>query len=205
MLGPMPPYRVYRGFLDSEAHARLLAYALENEEQFRPSLLYGERLDPSLRRSLRSEDLGPLEAEFRRRILDLAPTLVAELRVTPFALSRVELELIAHGDGAYFKRHIDTHVGVAPELTSDRVLSAVYYFHGEPRAFAGGGLRLYQFGAVEGKGNFIELPPDQNVLLAFPSWVEHEVLEVSVPSRRFADSRFAVNCWMHRARTGREA
>jgi hypothetical protein len=35
----MPPYSVYRGFLDSVAHASLLAWALENATKFESSLV----------------------------------------------------------------------------------------------------------------------------------------------------------------------
>ena len=198
----MPPYRVYRGFLDSGTHAGLLAWAIENEAKFEPTKL-GQgtdgKHDPSTRISLRVSDFGPMEAMLRQRLLDLVPTLIRDLRVTPFEPSKVELELVANNDGAFFKRHIDTFIGDARKA-SDRVLSAVYYFHAEPKAFSGGALRLYPFGAKEDEGNFADVQPEQNTLLAFPSWAWHEVLPVSCPSRRFSDSRFAVNCWVHRPR-----
>ena len=149
------------------------------------------------RTSLRVSDFGPIKAMLRQRLLDFVPTLIADLRVTPFEPSKVELELVANNDGAFFKRHIDTFMGDARKA-SDRVLSAVYYFHAEPKAFSGGALRLYSFGTKEDEGNFADVQPEQNTLLAFPSWVLHEVLPVSCPSRRFSDSRFNVNCWVHR-------
>ena len=40
----MPPYRVYRGFLDSATHASLLAWAMENEAKFEPSLVYKQNV-----------------------------------------------------------------------------------------------------------------------------------------------------------------
>jgi Rps23 Pro-64 3,4-dihydroxylase Tpa1-like proline 4-hydroxylase len=42
---------------------------------------------------------------------------------------------------------------------------------------------------------FADIEPGQNRLVAFPSWAPHEVMPISCPSRRFIDSRFAVNCW----------
>ena len=198
----MPPYRVYRGFLDSAAHASLLAWALENEMKFENSLVLRgfkqdeERDDPSVRKSVRVGDFGPMRAVFRRRLLNFVPTLIADLRVTSFEPSGVELELVANNDGAFFKRHVDTFMG--SRQASDRVLSTVYYFHAEPRAFSGGALRLYSFDTKEDEGNFADVQPEQNMLLAFPSWAWHEVLPVNCPSRRFSDSRFNVNCWVHR-------
>jgi Rps23 Pro-64 3,4-dihydroxylase Tpa1-like proline 4-hydroxylase len=117
----------------------------------------------------------------------------------------LELEIAAHPDGAFYSPHIDIPVGQARQpiganTGEDRVLSAVYYFYGEPKRFLGGQLRLYPFGltprADEPRpANHIELEPLRNSLVAFPSWVPHEVRPISVPSGRFEDYRFAVNCW----------
>jgi len=191
-------YRIYRGFLDSVARASLLAWAMENEKKFEPSVVGGgNKHDPSVRTSLFVRDFGPVKTVLHRRLLDLVPTLIRDLRVTPFEPSKVELELVANNDGAFFERHIDMHIG-ATRRASDRLLSAVYYFHAEPKAFSGGALRLYSFGTKEDKGSFADVQPEQNTLLVFPSWVSHQVLRVSCPSRRFSDSRFNVNCWVHR-------
>jgi SM-20-related protein len=196
-----PPYSVHRGFLDSATHASLLKWTIENEVKFEASLVSrkqgDDRHDPSLRTSLRVSDFGPITSLFRQRLLDLVPSLIGDLRVTPFEPSEVELELVATNDGAFFKRHIDTFTGNGRQ-GSDRMLSAVYYFHAEPKAFTGGALRLYSLGTDTHEGNFIDVQPEQNMLLVFPSWWVHEVLPVSCPSMRFSDSRFNVNCWVHR-------
>jgi SM-20-related protein len=194
------PHTVYRGFLDSVSHASLLTWTIENKAKFKASLVGTQedaKHNPSFRTSLLVSDLGPLKALLRQRLLDLVPKLIADLRVTPFEPSGVELELVANNDGAFFKPHIDTFTGAA-RRPSDRVVSAVYYFHAEPKAFTGGALRLYSFGTEKHEGNFTDVQPEQNMLLAFPSWWVHEVLPVSCPSRRFSDSRFNVNCWILR-------
>jgi SM-20-related protein len=199
----MPPYARYRDFLDSVTRASLLAWTMENEAKFKASSVLrtfvrdDNKHDPTLRTSLRASDFGPMKAVFRQRLLNFVPTLIGDLRVTPFEPSEVELELVANNDGAFFKRHVDTFMGDARKA-SDRVLSAVYYFYAEPKAFSGGVLRLYEFGTKENEGNFADIQPEQNTLLAFPSWASHEVLPVTCPSRRFSDSRFNVNCWVHR-------
>ena len=69
----------------------------------------------------------------------------------------------------------------------------------EPRHFTGGEIRLYNLGEGPGSDRRIAVPPRQNSLLLFPSWVGHDVTTVSVPTHDFADSRFAVNCWLHRS------
>jgi len=196
-----PPYRIYRNFLDSDTHACLLAWAIENEPKFKPTLVDEGKHDPSWRLSLGVGDFGPVKVVLRQHVLNILPTLIRDLRVTQFEPSEVDIELIAHNDGAFFKRHVDVQIG-ARRGVSDRVLSAVYYFYAEPKAFSGGALRLYPFGAKEDASNFTDLQPEQNTLLVFPSWASHEVLPVSCPSRRFSDSRFAVNCWVHRRSNG---
>ena len=131
----------------------------------------------------------------RARALELAPDLIAGLRLTPFEISKVELELVAHGDGAFYARHIDTAMSGSAEHV--RVLSAVYYLHRQPRAFDGGALRLY---AIGDDSRFVDVEPASNTLVAFPSWAPHEVRPVSCPSGRFGDSRFAVNIWLRKRR-----
>ena len=76
--------------------------------------------------------------------------------------------------------------------------SAVYYFHRSPKSFSGGALRLYSFEASEERGTFVDIEPTNDTLVFFPSWFPHEVRPVVCPSGRFEDSRFAINCWVHR-------
>ena len=192
----MSQYCKYSDFLDSSTHATLLEWAIENEAKFKPTTLYGDKYDPSKRMSLNVRDFGPMMPVLRQHVLDLVPALIRDLRVTPFEPSAIELEMVASNDGAIFKRHTDTFTGDQRD-GSDRLLSAVYYFHTEPKAFSGGALRFYPFPFVaeDSDSNFDDVQPEQNTLVAFPSWALHEVLPVSCPSRRFSDSRFSVNCW----------
>ncbi|HEX5182614.1 MAG TPA: 2OG-Fe(II) oxygenase [Allosphingosinicella sp.] len=196
----LPPFRIEDDLLDADERGALLQWALANEQRFVPAALGGERVDPSVRLASSLRDLGPLDAIFRERMRDRAAGLVEMLRVSPFALSEIELELVAHNDGAHFQRHEDTYSGTAHSRRGERMLSGVYYFHREPKRFSGGALRLYPFGAA-GEDNGVDIEPEQGRLVVFPSWAAHEVRTVCVPTRAFADSRFAVNCWLYRAST----
>ena len=89
--------------------------------------------------------------------------------------------------------------------TQDRLLSAVYYFHREPKRFTGGQLRLHRSTPdddpsdpepIRNPADQIDIEPKRNSLLVFPSWASHEVLPVDCPSSRFEDHRFAVNIWL---------
>jgi Rps23 Pro-64 3,4-dihydroxylase Tpa1-like proline 4-hydroxylase len=192
-----PPYHVIRNFLDAEAVAALLEFALANEAQYIPSTVYEQGHMPSVRVSSVLPDFGRFDELLRTTVRSQIPTLTTTLRVSPFEESRIEIELAAHNDGAFYKPHIDTFTGPKTDLTAVRVISGVYYFHREPKAYTGGALRLYDFQRDESEPHFVDFEPEQNMFLAFPSWARHEVRKVSCPTRRFEDSRFAVNCWVH--------
>ena len=196
----LPPHLLLRDFLDERTVAALLDFALAREQSFEPTKvgrLEEGTTNPDVRVSHGTRELGPFRAILRAKILGLVPQLVTQLGATPVDVPRLELELVAHNDGAFYKRHIDTQTAL--ERNRIRVLSGVYYFHAEPKAFSGGALRLYAIGDPAGR-TYLDVEPVHNALLVFPSWAPHEVMPVHCPSRRFADSRFAINCWVHRNR-----
>jgi len=193
----MPPYRVLHDFLPQETVAGLLDFALAHEAAFAPTGV-GRRkegaVQQAIRVSLGTRDLGPFGPILETKVLAQVPNPIARLGATPVDSLKIELQLVAHNDGAFYKRHIDTVT--ANDRNHLRVLSAVYYFHTEPKAFTGGALRLYAIGSDNPP--FVDLEPERNSLLVFPSWAPHEVMPIACPSKRFAESRFAVNCWVHR-------
>lgn len=195
---PMLPYLQQADFLPPEEHAALLDWTLANAARFAPAELAGGVVDPGARHALRLGDLGPIEAAFAARLRAALPGWIEALRITPFEVSDLQLELVAHNHGAHFVLHSDTYT-TEHGARGDRMVSAVYYFHREPKRFDGGCLRLHRLGAKPGDPG-IDIAPTQNSLLVFPAWGPHEVMEVSCPSEDFADSRFAVNCWFYRKR-----
>jgi SM-20-related protein len=198
MSAPILPHLRIADFLDAETHSALLDWTLANEAGFVPAQLAGGVVDPAARCALVLRDLGPVAQLLDSKLRDAAPHWAAALRSTPFVTSEVELELAAHNDGAHFTLHSDTYAR-EQIARGDRMLSAVYYFHRRPRAFEGGALRIHRLGAAPGDAG-LDIEPDDNSLVVFPSWGPHEVITVRCASRRFADSRFAVNCWIYRAR-----
>ena len=198
----MPPYLVLRDFLPKETVAALLEFALAHEADFKPTGVGRTKDDavkPDIRMSVGTRELGPFKPILKEKLRALVPQLVARLRATPVEDPKFELQLVAHNDGAFYKHHIDTLT--ASDREGLRVLSGVYYFHASPKAFTGGALRLYAIGDPD-KKKFVDIEPAHNTLLVFPSWAPHEVMPVSCPSKRFADSRFTVNCWVHRRKAG---
>lgn len=196
----MPPYVVLHRFLDDAAVAGLLSYALSRQVDFQPTRVGSKAVDPLIRISTGLRDLGRYRKVLKERILGIVPELIGRLRVTSFSAPRLETELVAHGDGAFYKRHIDTQTARYQDVDEIRVLSGVYYFFSEPKAFSGGVLRLHAIGG-DADQNFVDIEPRCNSLLVFPSWAPHEVMPVHCPSGRFIDSRFAINCWLRRSKT----
>ena len=193
----IPPFQVRSGFLDPADHGALLAWVLTREADFVPSKLGAGRVDPAMRNSLtlRTPDFRPWRRLFRQRLRALIPEVCGDLGVVPFEAGKIEVQLLAYRDGAFYRRHRD--ISRREDRPGLRVLSCVYYFHSEPKAYSGGALRLYP---IEGGAeDFIDLEPQQNGLLLFPAWAPHEARTVHCPSGRFADSRFAINIWIHLA------
>jgi predicted 2-oxoglutarate/Fe(II)-dependent dioxygenase YbiX len=198
--GLMPPHLVLPDFLDKKTVADLLAFTLVSEPAFEATMVgrFDERvIKSSARVSVATRNLGEFRPILRSKLLALVPVFVAKFGMPQLEQPRLELQLVAHNDGAFFRRHIDTFT--APNLHSQRVLSAIYYFHAEPKGFAGGALRLCALGGSEDE-DFTDVEPVHNRLLVFPSWAPHEVKPVTCPSKRFIDSRFAVNCWIYRTK-----
>lgn len=204
MKGPIPPHALHRAFLPAEEHGALLAWTLASERLFAPSLVDRRGYAPERRTSLSlalRDHAADLAKRLSTRLRAAVPALAESAGMRPFEPSGgLELDLVAYGDGARFHRHRDI-LRAGEQAESDRVLSAVYYFFREPKAFSGGALRLYRFGVGDpGPGDYALVEPEQNALVAFPAFAEHEVMSVRCPSGRFEDYRFALNCWFHRDR-----
>ncbi len=187
-------------FLPAALVASLLDYALANRQAFAPAGVTRDgatQVDLATRLAdLCDDGLGPHRADFKAAVHARFDDIAARLGVPHFAIARTELQLVAHGDNAFYRPHIDTHTGINREHdATDRVISLVYYFHREPKRFAGGEIALFPFG---NGSDATAIEPLQNRLVAFPSFALHEVRRVSCPSGDFADSRFAVSCWLRR-------
>ena len=192
----IPAYGLVRDWLGKEGVERLLRVAQSNEHCFVDTeVVHGEesRLDHA-RRVSKKLSLGSLNAELRVKVADLLPVMFEKLGIKPFIPSKIEVELVAHGDGAFFLRHIDT---LTHRDGRRRIISAVYYFHALPKAFSGGVLRLHSLAASGQQCTFVDVAPDYDTLVFFPSFFPHEVMPVKCASRNFLDSRFAINFWIH--------
>ncbi len=206
---PLPPFVQLRDFLPPEDFDALLGWTLANPERFRPATVIDRtdgprsKKDESIRVALTTRDFEPLRAMLEDRLLGALPGI--EKAVGTKGGPSLELELAAHPDGAFYRPHLDISVGedrtpLGARKGEDRLLSAVLYYYREPMGFSGGELRLFRFNirphstgiAVD---DHVDVQPIRNSLVAFPSWVTHEVRRIACPSQQFENYRFALNCW----------
>ena len=197
----IPPHLEIDDFLPADEHARLLAWAIRNRGAMELARIGSGQYAPGIRNAnvLRKDVKPRWKPALTERIRALVPTLFDRLGVPPVPIHTIETQLVSYTDGCFVRPHLDTATESGREPT-DRMLTAVYYFHREPKPFSGGELRLYPLSRPpEDAPQFLDLMPRENSIIAFSSWVPHEVLPVEVPSGRYADSRFAINFWVRRA------
>ena len=199
---PVPeiPYVALSKFLGS-AREGMMRQVLEHQSDFKAAtvLMPGEnipKVDDRMRKARMIEDASFIEAGFVEKLKGALQPALERMGIKGFPVGHIELQVTASGDGDYYRMHRDT------DKTSTREISFVYFFHREPRGFLGGELRLYDDSRVSGKAHADcsqLVSPRQDMLVVFPSTTSHELLPVRVPSREFADSRFTINGWIHRA------
>lgn len=187
-------------FLGATAADALLSQIIASEANFVPTHFRGPGTpsqDAAFRSSLRlpgrvGVDLDHFKAAIHARFA----ALCAGTGTAQFLVHHSECSIVAHRDGDFYKTHIDTRTGdPGAHGTHVRVLSCVYYLNQRPPAFRGGELLFHPLGG----GESMRVAPQHNRLAVFPSFIPHEVLPISSPSTRFADSRFSINCWLRRA------
>jgi len=196
----LPRVFVVQDFLDSSAHARLLEESLRSESAHSPRSVsnYDESAknitdgaDSNIRRSVVRRLPKDLSDLFKGKVLQDADRIAEQIGVAFPEQSKIEIEAVQNGDGAFFSAHTDTTRG---PFASRRVISSVYYYSKTPKQFSGGALKLYSLD----RSASLTVEPDDNTIVFFSSMFLHEVLPISLPSGAFEDGRFSVNCWVHK-------
>jgi SM-20-related protein len=195
------PHLIFRDVLGSSMVEALLAHVERHQDDFRPAVIRSRRtgearVEPRQRNCLFLRDLGPCRPALETFVRGAAPEMLSGLQLGETVEPR-EFEICAYGEGSHFGTHVDTN-----ELADRvRVISCIYYFSRMPRAFTGGELRLHglPLPSASREPVSVDIEPACDTLVAFPSWLRHEVLPVHVPSDKWSDCRFSINCWMLRA------
>ena len=190
------PYIRIPGFLKREENRQVIDYVVRRESDFVQSKL---DIDvPDYRKSMVLPKFDDLGIDLEYRLSEMLPELFAHFSLDLPDQPILETQLTTHNNGGYLKIHNDN----GSEVTADRVMTYVYYFFREPQAFRGGELRVYDSKVVNNvwvaADTFVDLAPENNMLLCFPSRLLHEVLPMECPSRQFADGRFTLNGWVRK-------
>lgn len=185
------------GFLSEAEVSWLMALTFAAEHRFLPARLSSHR--PDYRQSLMLSAPHDLWEFMTARIKGVMPDVMRRLNISGFAIGNIDCQITASVDGSYFKAHTDAGL----DGPIKRQLTYVYYFNREPKAFAGGELRIYDdtlsHGKLSATDSFQVVEPRHNSIVFFQAAVMHEVMPVTVSSRQFRDARFTVNGWVERA------
>jgi SM-20-related protein len=198
---PQTPVVIFDEFLVAQELRELIAFTLAREPQFAHTEVIGGngegRRDHDYRRSRVLFGLDGFDRVFSDRLMMFMPQIVAGLGMGPFNVSQLEIQLTATNNSEFFRMHTDND---APQVAR-RLITFVYFFHREPRAFSGGELRIHDSHRsgerTLASGPYRIVYPHQNQIVFFYSGTLHEILPVGCPTGQFADSRFTVNGWFH--------
>jgi len=188
------PYALIENFLPEHQLEELLRYSIYKQPEFVPTT--NSANDPNYRRSFYLTQFPEFSELMINLVRKITPKIITHLNTKNFAIGQIESQMTAHNHGNYYKIHNDNG---SPD-SSNRVLSYVYYYYKEPKAFTGGELIIYDSKIENGFSVAAEshkiIQPTNNTIVFFPSHCMHEVLPVSCPSEYFADSRFTINGWV---------
>jgi Rps23 Pro-64 3,4-dihydroxylase Tpa1-like proline 4-hydroxylase len=190
-------YAAIDNFLTPAENQQLFDYVCQKQADFVPTTTSTNA--DNYRRSLVLHSFPEFRELIVNKIQKLIPDVWAKLNMEPFPIGQIESQLTMHNDGNFYKVHNDNG---SPD-TATRILTYVYYFNREPKAFSGGDLVIYD-SKIQGKyyvkgDTFKTVEPRNNVIVFFHSRYMHEVLPVRCDSKEFADSRFTINGWVRRA------
>ena len=187
-------------FLAPQELEELVRHTLQHEAEFRNSEVISPSGEPGVmdyshRRSRVLMELGPHERIILDRVQGVLPSVLEQLGMEEFPITRAEVQITASNDGDFFHLHADN----AQDVIGSRQMTFVYFFHCEPNQFEGGELRLHDSRkSGDQRLGYQTIVPQQNQIVFFPCSTLHEITPVQCRSRAFADSRFTVNGWLHR-------
>ena len=193
---PVPFVRL-TNFLAPAQQKRLCMSIRAARDQFVPAMVGKDNLNRETRAAWVADrrivrDINPW---FGPKLRSVLSHVLARLRMEALYRFRIEMQVTVHLGGGFYKRHRDD----LEEENHLRTLSYVYYFHRQPRPFAGGDLLLYDTDPETNRATaaaFTRIEPRHNSLVVFPSGAYHEITPVECETQDFLDGRFTVNGWV---------
>lgn len=200
--GPRPvPFVRLTNFLTPAQQKRLWTSVRVARDKFVPARVGTGNVSRDIRtaRVANRRVVREVRPWFGPKLRSVLPHVLARLRMEALPRSRIEMDVTVHLGGEFYTRHRDN----AEEKNRPRKLSYVYYFHRQPRPFAGGDLLLYDTDLATSRATaaaFTRIKPVHNSLVIFPSDAYHEITPVWCDTREFLDGRFTVNGWVRSQR-----
>lgn len=195
---PAPMYLVDE-FMAEHIPRRCLAFARDQKAGFAAAGIDSRRRSYSAdrRQTLVNWDVQSVARELEAELLQRLPRIRTSLGVPDFEVDSLETKMTNHIEGGYFRPHADNTSYFGP---SGRVLTWLYYFHRQPKAFSGG--RLLAFDTNFSTAHFDEaafttVEPQYNRLVVFPSCFYHCVTTTCLKSPGFMNGRFAISGHIH--------
>lgn len=200
---------VMRRAFDEQVRAEIERFAGDYDEALMPTSVAAEGLDEATKATYRSS--VSTTAESLRALL--LPTFVAQvdavndrLRLDRFVVQDVEIQYTVSVVGDHYGVHTDNVRSSGAGALSTRLLTFVYYFHDEPKAFSGGELRVHDTAYVRDRpissGSFVDIVPESNMMVFFDAGLLHEVLPVQSIGVELdkRSARRTINGWLHGVR-----
>ncbi len=186
-------YLQYTDVLDTEKLDNLLAITKTFRDQFKESGTIDEnnsvRPGMKYRKSmvLNTKYFPEYKKYFKELFFTNLPFFCTSLGINEFEMGNIQIQITAHNDGDYYLWHKDK----SGENVKNRMITFVYYFNAEPKAFTGGELVIYPPDSLP-----IILQPEINTMVLFDPVLLHEVKPVSCPGKIFENSRFTLTGWI---------
>jgi SM-20-related protein len=192
------PFAILDGFLAQDEREHFLRLALKSEEDFFEAgfAVKGAQV---MERQSRKTSVLTLDAADKRifhgKMRPLLDDLLRLFSIPAMPHKEIETKLTAHSQGGFFGIHQD---GFKDFGGSERYLSWIYYFHPQPKRYAGGDLILFDSNRLRENhrfddGKYTRYIPVDNQLVCFPSCFFHGVTPVELLQPDFESNRFAIS------------
>jgi len=188
------PLVVIDNFLSSNLVPELLSHTIEHEKKFRMANVGSNNPEYISDRRLTHVcfEMGAFKAYFLDYIIDNLIHFKTLLNIPDFNLDKIEIKITNHLNGGFFQPHADNKAMFGD---SKRVVSWLYYFHQNPKAFEGGELLAFDSNIDLQEYNaykFTKIDPINNRLVVFPSCFYHAVTPTLLADNQFSNGRMAV-------------
>jgi hypothetical protein len=192
------PFAILDDFLSPDEREHFWQLALNSEEAFIEAGIAreGREVVDRQRRMTRIFKLASADNRlFHGKLLPLLDDLLCLFSIPAMPHKQIEVKMTAHSQGGFFGIHQDAFKEIGG---SERYLSWIYYFHSQPKRYAGGDLILFDSNRLRENhgfddGKYTRYITADNQLICFPSCFFHGVTPVELPHPDFESNRFAIS------------